>query len=228
MTTTIRWGILSTASIARRRVVPALQSSRNGEVVAVASRDADRARAFAAEQDIPRSYGSYEALLGDPNIDAIYIGLPNNLHAEWAMHCAAAGKPTLCEKPLALDAKQAQQMVDAFATRGVPFAEAFMYRFHPQTRRVLELVAEGVLGDLHAINAVFSFRLPPEAAENIRLQASLGGGSLMDVGCYCVNLMRLATGAEPEAVTAQALIGKTSGVDERFTGTLRFPGGVLG
>ncbi len=228
MTTTIRWGILSTANIARKRVVPAIQAAHNSEVVAVASRHADRAQAFATELNIPRAYGSYEALLGDPDIDAIYIGLPNNLHAEWAIHCATAGKPTLCEKPLALDAAQAQQMVTAFAARNVPFAEAFMYRFHPQTERVRALLAEGVIGELHAIDAVFTFRLPPEASENIRLQPDLGGGSLMDVGCYCVNLMRLMTDAEPEAVTALARMGAQSGVDEAFAGVLRFPGGVLG
>jgi len=224
----IRWGILSTANIGRKRVIPAIQQSRNGVVAAVASRTLDAAQAFAADLDIPTAYGSYEELLADPDIDAIYNPLPNHLHAEWSIKAAEAGKPTLCEKPLALNAAQAQNIVNAFKQRNLTFAEAFMYRYHPRTQRVKELVDEGALGDLRLIRAAFTFQIDDDG-EDVRLfSAELGGGSLMDVGCYCINLMRLLTGEEPDRVTASAVYGKESGVDEWLVGTLTFPSGVLG
>lgn len=221
----IRWGILSTANIGRR-VIPAIHASHNGEVVAVASRSLESAKAFAEEQNIPNAYGTYEELINDSNIDAIYIPLPNRLHAEWSIKCAEAGKPTLCEKPFASDAPEAQTIVDAFKKHDVLLAEAFMYRFHPQHTKVKEILADGGIGDLLVINSSFSFRLTNE--ENIRLSKDLAGGSLMDVGCYCINLMRFMTGEEPEYVTASALIGDSTGVDEILAGTLKFPSGVLG
>lgn len=221
----IRWGILSTANIGRKRVVPAIQKSSNGLVAAVASRNRDNASEFASQFDMPIVHDSYDDLLADDSIDAIYNPLPNSLHAEWAIKAAEAGKPMLCEKPLAIDAAQAQQMVAAFRTRNVLFAEAFMYRFHPQTHRVLSMVNDGVIGDLHSVNATFVFNL--RNAENIRLNKDLAGGSLMDVGCYCLNVMRLMTGEEPDSVTGQQILGET-GVDVAFTGTLRFPSGVIG
>ncbi len=225
MTDKIRWGILSTANIARR-VIPAIHASHNGEVMAVASRSLESAQAYAKEQNIPNAYGTYEELINDSNIDAIYIPLPNRLHAEWSIKCAEAGKPTLCEKPFASDAPEAQTIVDAFEKHNVPLAEAFMYRFHPQHAKVKDIIASGGIGELVSITASFTFRLTNEA--NIRLSKELAGGSLMDVGCYCINLMRFMTGEEPESVTASARIGDVTGVDEVLAGTLKFPSGVVG
>lgn len=222
----IRWGILSTAGIGKNRVIPAIHKARNGEVVAVASRTQERAEAFAAETKIPRAFGSYEALIESGEVDAIYIPVPNSEHAEWSIRCAEAGIPTLCEKPLARNAAEAHHMVEVFAERGVLFAEAFMYRFHPQHWRVKELIAEGAIGQLQVISSAFTFTIRSE--ENIRLQANLAGGALMDVGCYCVNAMRFLTEEEPEAAQAFARFGENSGVDEVITGILRFPSGVLG
>lgn len=225
MSDKIRWGILSTANIGRR-VIPAIHASRNGMVAAVCSRSLETATAFAAELDIPRAYGSYEALLGATDIDAIYIPLPNSMHARWAIQCAEASIPTLCEKPFASDAFEAQSIVDAFARSGVLLAEAFMYRFHPQHAKVKAIIADGGIGQLRFINSSFTF--PIDDAANIRLSKPLAGGSLMDVGCYCVNLMRFMTGEEPTRVSASARFGKASGVDEALAGTLEFPSGVIG
>jgi xylose dehydrogenase (NAD/NADP) len=226
MQTKIRWGILGAAGIARKRVVPAMQASHNGEVTAVASRTLDKARAFAGELGIPKFYGSYEELIADPEIDAIYNPLPNSEHAEWSIRCAEAGKPVLCEKPLAKDAAEAQKMVDAFTERGILFAEGFMYRFHPQTAKVKAMVEAGAVGRIIAMQATFTFSVQGEG--NIRLSKPLAGGSLMDVGCYCINVMRLMTGEEPEKARAIARIGTESGVDEWLSGILAFPGGALG
>ena len=222
----IRWGVMSTANIATLRVIPAIHNSRNGEVVAVASRREEAARAFAERNRIPRSFGSYEALISDPNVDAIYIPLPNSLHAEWSIRCAEAGKPTLCEKPLASNAVEAQTMVDAFRERKVPFAEAFMYRFHPRTDRVREVLAEGAVGELHLIDAVFSFAIRRKV--DVRLQVNMAGGALRDLGAYCVNLMRMMTGEEPTTVRALGHFGADSGVEEWVAAVLQFPSGVLG
>jgi D-xylose 1-dehydrogenase (NADP+, D-xylono-1,5-lactone-forming) len=226
MATQTRWGILSTANIGAKRVIPAIHNSHNGLVHAVASRNQQRAQQFAARLNIPKAHGSYEALLTDPDIDAIYIPLPNAMHAEWCLKAAEAGKPVLCEKPLATDADQAQQMVDAFAERNILFAEAFMYRFHPQHQRVHELIASGGIGELRVINATFSFAV--RDAGNIRLNKDLAGGALMDVGCYCVNAMRWLTAEEPQQAQAFADFGGASDVDETLTGILRFPSGVVG
>ena len=226
MTEKIRWGIISTANIGRKRVIPAIQASTNGEVVAVASRDAARAREFADMLDIPTAYGDYDALLNDPNVDAIYNPLPNAQHAEWSIKCAVAGKPTLCEKPLARDADEAQRMVDAFKSRDVLLAEAFMYRFHPQTQRVLAMVNNGEIGTLHTMKGAFTFPLRNEG--NIRLSKDLAGGSLMDVGCYCVNVMRLMAGENPVEGHAVAQFGAESRVDEWLAGVLKFPSGAVG
>ena len=226
MTEKIRWGILSTARIGETRVIPAIKDSYNGEVVAVGSRSLDRAQAFADKLGIPTAYGSYEALLADPNVDAIYNPLPNSEHAEWSMRAADAGKPTLCEKPLASDGAEAQKMVDYFRERSILFAEAFMYRFHPQTVRVLDLLAERAIGKLTTINASFTFPIGDE--NNIRLSKPLAGGALMDVGCYCVNVMRLMSGEEPDRAHAAARFGADSMVDEVLAGVLGFPSGVVG
>ena len=225
MSDRVRWGILSTANIGRR-VIPAIQASRNGAVAAVCSRSLERARAFADELDIPRVYGSYEALLADSAIDAVYNPLPNSMHAEWSIKAAEAGIPTLCEKPFASDAFEAQSIVDAFQRHGILLAEAFMYRFHPQHAKVKEIMAAGGIGELQFINSSFTF--PISDGANIRLSKPLAGGALMDVGCYCVNLMRFMTGEEPTRVAANAIIGRATGVDEALAGTLEFPSGVIG
>lgn len=226
MSAKIRWGIISTAKIGRTRVAPAIQQSSNGVVAAVASRDLNNARQYADELNIPKAYGSYEELIADPEIDAIYNPLPNSEHALWSIRCAEAGKPTLCEKPLASDAAEAKTMVDAFIQRGVLFTEGFMYRFHPQTQRVKQLVDAGDLGDLQVMMSSFTFSLSDET--NIRLSKPLAGGSLMDVGCYCINVMRFMTGEEPVSGKAIQHIGASSGVDEKFSGVLVFPSGMFG
>jgi xylose dehydrogenase (NAD/NADP) len=223
-THTVRWGVLSTANIGRR-VIPAIQQSRNGYVVAVASRDIARARAFAAELDVPRAIGSYDALLDDPEIDAVYISLPNSLHRPWTIRAAERGKHVLCEKPLALTASECDDMIAACNAAGVKFMEAFMYRFHPQIQKVQELVAAGSIGAVRLIRAAFSFTITKPG--DIRLDKDLGGGALMDVGCYCVNVARLVAGAEPVEVQATAHFGVENDVDETLAGLLRFPGGEL-
>lgn len=225
MSDRIRWGILSTANIGRR-VIPAIHASSNGEVRAVGSRSLATAQAFAKEQSIPTAYGSYEELIADENVDAIYIPLPNRLHAEWSIKCAKAGKATLCEKPFASDAQEARTVVDVFDQADVLLAEAFMYRFHPQQVKVKEIIADGGIGDLHLISSSFTYPIHGEG--NIRLSKALAGGGLMDIGCYCINLMRFITDEEPTSVTAAARIGQVTGVDETLAAMLEFPSGVIG
>lgn len=222
--TKLRWGVISTANIGRAAVNPAIQASMNGELVAVASRDATRAEAFAEKWGIPRHYGSYEALLEDEDIDAVYNPLPNSLHREWTIRATEAEKHVLCEKPLAVGAAECLEMADAARAHGVKLMEAFMYRFHPRTERVLQMVREGAVGDPRMIHSAFTFRLTKP--DNIRLDPALGGGSLMDVGCYCVNISRTVAGAEPMEVQATARWA-ASGVDEQMAGTLRFGSGLL-
>jgi len=220
----LRWGVLSTANIGRAAVNPAIQASHNGELLAVASRDGDRAREFALKGGIPRHHGSYEALLDDPGIDAVYLPLPNSLHREWTIRAAEKGKHVLCEKPLAITAAECRDMQAAADANGVKLMEAFMYRFHPRTARVVELVRAGTVGELRLIKSAFTFRL--NRPDNIRLKPELGGGALMDVGCYCVNVSRTVAGSEPVEAQAWASWG-ASGVDVQMVGSLRFHGGVL-
>ena len=215
----LRWGVLSTANIGRAAVIPAIHAAPNSVMTAVASRSLETAQAFAAKQQIPTAYGSYAALLDDDQIDAVYIPLPNSLHREWVLRAVAAGKHVLCEKPLALSAAECLEMAAAADQQGVKLMEAFMYRFHPRTERVIDLAQSGALGPLHHIDAAFTFRLT--RPDNIRFQAELGGGALMDVGCYCVNLARTVAGREPVEVQAHAA-WHPGGVDERMAGTLRF------
>lgn len=220
----VRWGVMGTANIGRAAVNPAIQASSNGALVAIASRDADRARDFAEAHSIPRAYGSYEALLEDEAVDAVYIPLPNSLHREWTIRAVVAGKHVLCEKPLALDAAECLEMDDAAHENGVKLMEAFMYRFHPRSERVVEMVRNGDIGTLKAIRSAFTFRL--NRSDNIRLDPDLGGGALMDVGCYCVNVSRTIAGEEPEEVQATAQWTER-GVDDFLAGMLHFPGGVV-
>jgi xylose dehydrogenase (NAD/NADP) len=219
----VTWGILSTARI-NRAIIPAAHASEKAELVAVASREQERAEAYAAEWDIPRAYGSYEALLADDEIEAVYISLPNNLHVEWSIRCVEAGKHVLCEKPLSKRAADVEAAFDAADRAERLLSEAFMWRHNPQSRRLRQLLDDGVIGELRVVRACFSFALFDP--QNIRLRTDVEGGSLMDVGCYCVNGSRLIAG-EPELVFGQQLIG-SSGTDWVFTGSMRFPGDVFG
>ena len=218
----VRWGFLSTARI-NRRILAAAEKSNAALVVAVASREADRAEAYAVEHGIPRSHGSYEALLEDPEVDAVYISLPNSLHVEWSVRALAAGKHVLCEKPLTRSPEEAVEAFEAAERAGRILMEALMWRHSPQTAKLVQLVEGGVIGELQLVRATFSF--PLEGRRNIRLDPELGGGALMDVGAYCVSAARLLAG-EPERVYGEQVIGD-SGVDTLFTGVLRFPRGVL-
>jgi xylose dehydrogenase (NAD/NADP) len=220
---TLRWGILGCARIARRRLMPGIRASATGTLHAVASRDPATARALAEEFGVPRACGSYQELLDDPEVDAVYIPLPNELHRPWVLAAADAGKPILCEKPLALDAREAAVMVEHCRSRGVLLMEAFMWRHQPRTRELRALVARGAIGALRLIRASFSF---PIAPDNWRLDPSRGGGALWDIGCYGVSTARLFAGSEPAAVRAVAHFGQ-SAVDMSLGAVLEFPGGVL-
>ena len=219
----LRWGILSTADIGRKKVIPGIQAARRCRVVAIGSRDQASADAAAVELGIERGYGSYEALLADPNVDAVYIPLPNHLHPEWAMAAARAGKHVLCEKPLAMNAAAAQQMVDVCAAAGVLLMEAFMYRLHPSWIAVRELVASGRIGTVTAIQSWFGYY--NDDPTNIRNIRAVGGGALYDVGCYCVNLSRTLFGAEPSFVKSSIVRDPASGVDVLTSAILDFPDG---
>ena len=218
----VKWGLVSTADI-NRKLIPGAQASPKVELLAVASRDRARAEAYAREWGIERAYGSYEALLADPDVEAVYVPLPNTMHSEWSIRAVEAGKHVLCEKPFSRNVDEVEAAYDAAEREGRLLSEAFMYRHHPQTRRLQELVDEGAIGELRLIRSAFSYSLYDE--ENIRLRTDVDGGSLMDVGCYCVSGSRLLAG-EPEAVQAQQRIGPT-GTDWVFTGQMRFPGEVL-
>jgi xylose dehydrogenase (NAD/NADP) len=218
----VRWGIVSTADI-NRKVIPPAQASPKVDLVAVASRDLSRAEAYAREWGIPRAFGSYESLLDDPEIEAVYISLPNTLHCEWSIRALEAGKHVLCEKPLSRHPDEVAAAFDTAERHGRLLMEAFMYRHHPQTARLVELVRSGAIGELRLVRSAFSYSLYDET--NIRLQTEVEGGALMDVGCYNVSGSRLLAG-EPERVYGDAWYGPT-GTDWVFTGTLRFPGDVL-
>ena len=222
MSATVSWGFLSTANINDKLLAGAAESDR-ADVIAVASRDAARAEAYARERGIERAYGSYEELLADPDVEAVYISLPNSLHVEWSIRALEAGKHVLCEKPLSRRAADVDRAFDVAEESGRLIMEAFMYRHNPQTARLKELVDGGAIGRLRLVRAAFGFRLTD--AENVRLNSSLDGGGLMDVGCYCVSGTRLL-GGEPERVYGEQVLGE-SGVDELFTGTMRLPGDVL-
>jgi predicted dehydrogenase len=220
----IRWGILSTARIGLTRFIPGAQQARNSTVVAIASRDAARAAEAAAQLGIPKAHGSYEALLADPEVDAIYNPLPNSLHAEWTLNAAAAGKAVLCEKPLARDAAEAAEVVAGCKERGVLLMEAFMYRFHPQHAHVRSLIEGGAIGELTGVRTGFTFHMHPIDPNNVRLRADVAGGSLMDVGCYAVNAARMLFGEEPIAAVATYDLRPEFRVDFALSGTLEFSG----
>jgi D-xylose 1-dehydrogenase (NADP+, D-xylono-1,5-lactone-forming) len=218
----VKWGIVSTADI-NRKVIPGAHASPKVELVAVASRDQARADEYAKTWEIERAYGSYEALLADPEIEAVYISLPNTMHCDWSVKALEAGKHVLCEKPLSRHADEVEAAFDAAARTGLSLSEAFMYRHNPQTKRAKELVDGGAIGELRLVRSAFSYSLYDE--DNIRLRTDVEGGALMDVGCYTVSGSRLFAG-EPEKVHGEAWLGP-SGTDWVFAGTLRFPGDVL-
>jgi xylose dehydrogenase (NAD/NADP) len=213
----MNFGVISTANIGLKRVIPAIQKT-DASVVAIASRDAGRAETVAEDFDIPRAYGSYEALLDDEDIDAVYNPLPNSLHAEWTRRAADAGLDVLCEKPLGVDADEAQAMTDYCAERDVTLMEAFMYRYHPRTERAVS-VARAHLGEIRRVDAQFHFALPE--GYNIRLDPDLAGGSLMDVGCYATTAARLFLG-EPASAYATAIDRRDCGVETSLTGLLEY------
>jgi D-xylose 1-dehydrogenase (NADP+, D-xylono-1,5-lactone-forming) len=219
----MKWGLLSTANI-NRKLLEGVRGTDEATVVAVASRDRSRAEAFAREHGIERALGSYEELLEDPEVEAIYNPLPNSLHVPWAVRALEAGKHVLCEKPLTRRPTEVEEAFAAAEEAGRLLMEAFMWRHHPQTRRLRELLDEGVIGRLRLIRAAFSF--PLRDPEDIRLAGELDGGALMDVGCYCVSGSRFVARAEPERVSAEQVIGG-KGVDIALSATLRFPDDVL-
>jgi predicted dehydrogenase len=218
----VRWGIVSTADI-NRKVIPGAHASDKVDLIAVASRDQTRADAYAREWEIPRAYGTYEAMLADPDVEAVYISLPNTLHCEWSIKALEAGKHVLCEKPLSRHPDEVAAAFDTAERTGLLLSEAFMWRHNPQTKRAKQLVDEGAIGELRLIRSSFSYGLYD--TDNIRLRTDVEGGALMDVGCYNVSGSRLFGG---EAVTAygQAWYGP-SGTDWVFGGTLRFPNDVI-
>jgi predicted dehydrogenase len=220
----LRWGMLSTALIGRSKVIPGIQRAANCEVVAIASRDRSLAERVATELAIPTAHGSYEALLADPNVDAVYIPLPNHLHATWSIAAAEAGKHVLCEKPLALTARDAERMIEAADHAGVRLMEAFMYRLHPSWVAVREIVASGRIGRLTAVQSWFSFY--NDDPTNIRNALAFGGGALYDIGCYAVNLSRMLFNGEPTGVTGFVVRDPVSGVDVVTSGILAFGDGL--
>src|SRR5262245_36221000 len=222
MAEAVRWGIISTADI-NRKLIPGAHESPKVELLAVGSRDEERALNYARTWDIERAYGTYEELLADPDVEAVYNPLPNTLHAEWSIKALDAGKHVLCEKPFSRHVDEIQASFDAAERNGLLLSEAFMYRHNPQSARVKELVDGGAIGTLRLVRSTFSYSL--YEADKIRLRTDVEGGALMDVGCYCVSGSRLVAG-EPESVFGSAWYGET-GTDWVFTATMRFPDDVL-
>ena len=221
----IRWGILSTALIGTAKVIPAMQKGKYCEIAAIASRSLDRAQAVAKQLGIPQAYGSYEELLADPDIDAVYNPLPNHLHVPWSIKALEAGKHVLCEKPIALTAAEARELVEAARKHPqLKVMEAFMYRHHPQWRRAKQLVIEGQIGQLRTVQTFFSYYLVDP--NNVRNIAEYGGGGLMDIGCYCISLSRFIFDAEPERVCGIVEYDPNLNVDRLASGMLDFGRGT--
>jgi predicted dehydrogenase len=224
MSGTVRWGILSTADIGLRKVIPGIQKAARCEVVAISSRDVEAARSAAERLRIPTAHGSYERLLSDPDVDAVYIPLPNHLHAEWTIAALRAGKHVLCEKPLAMTADDAQRMVDVARETGLHLMEAFMYRHHPTWVAALDVVDSGRIGPLMAVQSWFSYFNDDPA--NIRNVVDYGGGALFDIGCYSINLSRMLFHGEPSRVQASLRRDPATGVDVLTSGILDFEDGI--
>lgn len=218
----LRWGILGSASIAKGSVIPGLQQSELNEVAAIASRDEEKAKQTADQLGIPQAYASYEALLEDDSIDAVYIPLPNHLHREWTIRAAEAGKHILCEKPLALTEQEAREMAQACDDAGVLLAEAFMYRHHPRYDQIRDVIASGEIGEIRGIHSTFSFNNSGSAG-NVRFKREWGGGALYDIGCYSISAARLLLGQEPSAVTVIGMFSpEHDHVDMMASGLLEF------
>ncbi len=220
----LRWGVLGTARIADA-VIKGLRGSDNSELVAVASRDIEKGRSWAYARGIPHYFGSYDEMLDSELVDAVYVPLPNALHKEWSIKAADHHKHVLCEKPAATCAQDVEEMIAASRRNEVKIMEAFMYRFHPQIERVRQLVEKQIIGEIRIIRATFDFYL--KRPGDVRWNPKLGGGAVLDVGSYCVNVACLVAGMPPHSVTASALWAPT-GVDMSLAGTLEFPNGVLG
>jgi predicted dehydrogenase len=223
MTRKIRWGVLGAARIATAKVIPAMQRGALSEIHAIASRDVHKAAQTAANLNIPKSYGSYEALLADPDIDAVYNPLPNHLHVPWSIKAAEAGKHVLCEKPIALSVAETKELIAARDRTGVKIGEAFMVRLHPQWMRTLEVVRSGEIGDLRAMDCVFSYNNRDPG--NIRNKPEIGGGAIMDIGCYPVHTSRWIFGTEPTRVCATIDFDPDFGTDRLVSVLLVFPTG---
>ena len=221
----VRWGILGAARIALRKVIPALKAAPHCVVTAIASRDLARARASADSLDIPKAYGSYEDLLADSEIDAVYIPLPNHLHVPWSILALRAGKHVLCEKPIARNAPEAQVLLEEAARHpALKIMEAFMYRFHPQWQRARGLVDEGEIGELRAVQTFFSYwNVDPG---NVRNRPDTGGGGLLDIGCYCISVPRFLFGSEPARVRGSIELDPVFGIDRMASGVLEFRDGM--
>jgi predicted dehydrogenase len=223
VSTYLNWGLLSTARI-NRRLIPAIRAAARAELMAVASRNHAKAEAYAGEKDIPRAYGSYQALLDDPDVDVVYISLPNSLHAEWTVRAIQSGKNVLCEKPLALTAAECDQIITAAKAADVLAMEAIMVLYHPLHHKARQLIRDGAVGEVVLVRGSFSFFL--DRPEDVRWEPALGGGSLWDVGSYPVSFIRWILG-EPDQVFAWQTLSE-SGVDKTSVGLLRYGGGTLG
>jgi xylose dehydrogenase (NAD/NADP) len=220
----VNWGILGCAGIAEKAFIPAVRGSQNGVLAGIAARDEDRARDWAGRFGFLRSHRTYQELVEDPGIDAIYNPLPNDLHAEWAIRALRAGKHVLCEKPMAMNASEVRAMIGAAEAGGVLLMEGFMYKFHPQMEKTLALIQEGKIGEVRSVHSSFTFHFERDCS-NYRWFPAMGGGALYDVGCYPISLARLVFGAEPVSAFAKARIDPATGVDMTTAALLEFPGG---
>lgn len=217
----VRWGLLSTANI-NRRVIPAIRASRRGNLVAVASRTQERAEAYAREWEIPRAFGTYDEMLASGAVDAVYVSLPNHLHAEWSIRAMEHGVHVLCEKPFAPTLEEVDAMIETAERTGMVLAEAFMYRHHPQTKIVGEWVRAGRLGDVTVVRGAFNFTIGDR--DNVRLVPEYGGGCLWDIGVYPLSFAQYVMGRPPQWVVGEQWLGD-SGVDELFVGQMQYDGG---
>ncbi len=223
----VRWGVMGCANIATGRVLPAMLQTDKAELWATASRTLEKAENVAEEFGAREAYGSYDALLDDPDVEVVYIPLPNHLHKKWSIAAVQAGKHVLCEKPIALDAKEARAMQEAAETTDYFLLEAFMYRFSPVVTKAVNLLRDGALGELRAMHSTFSFVIPDDPT-NIRLQPETGGGALYDVGCYCINTLRMMAGREPSRVWATLAWSEEYEVDMGGVGMLDFGADLYG
>lgn len=224
MSGSLKWGFLGTGNIARQ-FAAGVRNGRRGDLVAVGSRDPEKARQFAASQSVDALAGGYEQVLASPDVDAVYVALPNSMHHEWTLKALAAGKHVLCEKPIASNAAQAEEMFDAAERAGRHLVEAFMYRSHPQSLAIVDAVRKGAVGRLRLIRTSFSFQVRKQEG-NVRFSREMSGGALMDVGCYCIDFSRWLAQAEPESVHAVGNL-HASGVDEVVAATMVFPDGLV-